>query len=335
MAGYSLPLSCCPEWLRSPRTLCALLLDLQGFTLIHDRAQSSYLQPGLPPQLVGALLPSGAMNSTPLPSGSLPRPPGLNKPRPVVASPSPAGGVTPNPVNRRAPGPEPISGWRVVYVAVVLVLAFLLLFGSDPLKGIVNLESARQHARNEGATLAFEKEKTEHERKVMARERELWEKARDARLPQGAFWDVVWPAWECLAYGKREYWGVLRNIPEGWDAMDACMNMPVEIKGVELRRPNRCSHYFEFPERQVRGYWVVDWDQPDCKPWYRDFEDKVGPNPSSPPLPPRDCVYIPPDRDVRATDPENAKSKPRSWASTPRGSKTGGCYAKLHLWSGT
>lgn len=262
--------------------LCVLLLDLQGFTLIHDRAQASNLQPGLPPQLVGALLPSGAMNSTPLPSGSLPRPPGLNKPRPVVASPSPAGGVTPNPVNRRAPGPEPISGWRVVYVAVVLVLAFLLLFGSDPLKGIVNLESARQHARNEGATLAFEKEKTENERKVMARERELWEKARDARLPQGAFWDVVWPAWECLSYGKREYWGVLRNIPEGWDAMDACMNMPVEIKGVELRRPNRCSHYFEFPERQVRGYWVVDWDQPDCKPWYRDFEDKVGPNLSLP-----------------------------------------------------
>ena len=246
--------------------------------MIHDRAQASNLQPGLPPQLVGALLPSGAMNSTPLPSGSLPRPPGLNKPRPVVASPSPAGGVTPNPVNRRAPGPEPISGWRVVYVAVVLVLAFLLLFGSDPLKGILDLESARQHARNEGATLAFEKEKTEHERKMMARERELWEKARDARLPQGAFWDVVWPAWECLAYGKREYWGVLRNIPEGWDAMDACMNMPVEIKGVKLRRPNRCSHYFEFPERQVRGYWVVDWDQPDCKPWYRDFEDKVGPN---------------------------------------------------------
>jgi len=107
----------------------------------------------------------------------------------------------------------------------------------------------------------------------MVHERELWEKARDAHLPRGAFWDVVWPAWDCLAYGKREYWGGLRNIPKDWDGIDACMNMPVEIKGVKIRRPDRCALTFG-KEYRVQGYWVVDWDQPDCKPWYRDFEDK-------------------------------------------------------------
>lgn len=151
----------------------------------------------------------------------------------------------------------------------------MLLFNSDPLASILDLESAKQRASIENATLTFEKEKTERERKVMAHERELWEEAKDALLPRGAFWDVVWPAWDCLAYGKREYWGALRNIPNDWDATAACMNMPVEIKGVKIRRPDRCESH---SNPQTRGYWVVDWDQPDCKPWYRDFEDKVGPN---------------------------------------------------------
>ena len=72
---------------------------------------------------------------------------------------------------------------------------------------------------------------TEHEREVVACEKELWEKARklflfikrvvyltcgeEARVPHGALWDVVWPAWDRRAYGKREYWVTLHNMPEG------------------------------------------------------------------------------------------------------------------------
>ncbi|KAF9651191.1 hypothetical protein BDM02DRAFT_3091558 [Thelephora ganbajun] len=107
---------------------------------------------------------------------------------------------------------------------------------------------------------------------MIGRERELWEKAREDRVPQGAFWDPVWPAYDCRAYGKREYWGILRNIPEGWSAIDACMNMPVEIKGVTIRRPYRCTSIWNsWP--QIYGYWMVDWDQPDCKPYYRDYQN--------------------------------------------------------------
>ena len=125
-----------------------------------------------------------------------------------------------------------------------------------------------------------EREKSELEREKLRLERELWERAREDRVPQGAFWEVVWPLWECRAYGKREYWGSLQSIPEGWTAVDACMNMPVEIKGVTFRRPDRCIFVEGSPH--IHGYWMVDWDQPDCRPWYRDYQDAVGPSSAFP-----------------------------------------------------
>ena len=214
----------------------------------------------------------------------------------------------------------------------MLLLTAVLLFNSDPLEGVINVEYAERHAKDENATLVKEKEKMERERGMMARERELWEKAKEARVPRGAFWDVVWPAWDCRAYGKREYWGSLRNVPEGWDAIDACMNMPVEIKGVKIRRPDRCAHVSVFPEVQVHGFWMVDWDQSDCKPWWSDFEDKVGRNfANRPSIRP----YVSSDRDARAITPGSVESKLRSWASTIREVKIGGCCVTAHLWFGT
>ena len=241
------------------------------------RTQSSSLGPEQPPQRDGVSLPndgvsSNGPNSIPLLSKPPPRPPGLYKPPPV-----PSVGIlltNDGSLQHERQEPETISVWQLIFVAVALLLVIVMLF-TDPMEAVIDIESVKRHASIENATLAFEKEKTERERKVMAHERELWEKAREARVPQDAFWDVVWPTWDCLAYGKREYWGLLRNIPKDWNAIDACMRMPVGIKGVEIRRPDRCAHVFVFPEIQVRGYWTVDWDQPDCKPWYRDFEDKV------------------------------------------------------------
>ena len=128
------------------------------------------------------------------------------------------------------------------------------------------LELEKEDLKEERHLLELEKEGLREERKKL-------EKAREDRVPQGAFWEVVWPAWDCRAYGKREYWGVLQNIPKDWTDLDACMNMPVEIKGVSVRRPDRCAYVEGSPH--IHGYWMVDWDQPDCKPWYQDFTDKV------------------------------------------------------------
>jgi len=129
-------------------------------------------------------------------------------------------------------------------------------------------------ARYAEATVRMRKEAKylESERTALREERKKWEKAREDRVPQGAFWEVVRPALDCLSYGKREYWGTLRNIPEDWTDLDACMNMPVEIKGVSVRRPDRCLYVNDSP--YIHGFWTVDWDQLDCKPWLQDFDDK-------------------------------------------------------------
>ena len=115
----------------------------------------------------------------------------------------------------------------------------------------------------------------EGERHLLEQERERWEKAREDRVPQGAFWgSEPIPAWDCRAYGKREYSAMLENIPEDWTDVDACMNMPVEIKDVNIRRPDRCEHV-GVPSR-IRGVWVVNWGQTDCKPKHQGITDTVG-----------------------------------------------------------
>jgi len=234
--------------------VCALLCDPHEFVLRKrlarrsPLAQLSQLDSELLPLLSPTNSPPSTRSHSPLPSCSPPR-----KPR----------------VTRY---------WLAAFLVVVLLQIILIIRHTDIMAPFINIESAARRASSEASTLAVEKEKTEHEREAMAREEELWEKAKEKRVPQGAFWDTVWPAWDCRAYGKREYWGALRNIPEGWSDIDACMNMPVEIKGVTVRRPYRCAYVQGSPH--IHGYWMVDWNQVDCKPWYRypDFQDKARTN---------------------------------------------------------
>jgi hypothetical protein len=69
--------------------------------------------------------------------------------------------------------------------------------------------------------------------------------------------------------------GAPHNIPEGWSAIDACMNVPVEIKGITLRCIGARSTFIN-GSLHICGYWMVDWGQPDCRPWYRKYHDRGG-----------------------------------------------------------
>ena len=131
-------------------------------------------------------------------------------------------------------------------------------------------EELATEAERRKEELATERERCKEE---LQRALERWERALGRHVPQGAFWDDVWPAVDCRAYDTREYWGTLQNIPEGWTDLEACMNMPVEINGVGIRRPYRCAYVEDSPH--VRGYWKVGWNQPDCRPWLQDFHDTV------------------------------------------------------------
>ena len=188
----------------------------------------------------------------------------------------------------------------------------MIICRSDALATFIDLKSATLHA-------AKETEKMELERGRLRREREFWEKAREDRVPQGAFWEVILPAVDCRGYGKREYWGILQNIPQGWTAIDACMNMPAEIQGVTVRRPDRCTFVEGSPH--IVGYWMVDWDQPDCKPWYEAFHDAVSPLSSLHPCVADMLILL---RDVQATGPVPVESRLTSWAYSTGESKIGG-----------
>jgi len=177
--------------------------------------------------------------------------------------------------HRRTPSqtitPKDINRAPAIFIVIILLQSVLIIYNSGTLSSFLNLESVASRASKEKFALMAERGGSERQREEMRHEREFWGKVPEDRVPQGAFWEVVWPAWDCRAYGKREYWGMLQNIPEGWSAVDACMNMPVEIKDVTVRRPYRCKFVDGSPH--IHGYWMVDWDQTDCKPWYRDFHD--------------------------------------------------------------
>jgi hypothetical protein len=139
---------------------------------------------------------------------------------------------------------------------------------------ILRSEQERLRIEREKQLLEDERHLLEREKEELKEERERWEKAREDRVPQGAFWAAgPWPAWDCRAYGKREFWAELQNIPEDWTDLDACMNMPTTIGDVSLRRPDRCGYVQGSPH--IHGFWMVDWDQVDCQPWHAPPTDTV------------------------------------------------------------
>jgi len=166
-----------------------------------------------------------------------------------------------------------------------------------------------EEARGERGKLELEKERLEQEREKMKGDRELWEKAKEDRVPQGAFWDLISPALDCRAYGKREYWATLQSVPEGWSATDACMNTPAKVKGFTVRRPYRCA--FLDGSSEIRGYWMVDWDEPGCHPYYRNCREVVG---ATCPFF-FTCVFVFTNlhRDAPTTSPANVESKVSLW----------------------
>ena len=204
------------------------------------------------------------------------------------------------------------------------------------------LESTIHHAEQERLRLEQEKHllederhSLEHEKEELKEEREKWEKAREDRVPQGAFWATgPWPAWDCRTYGKREYWAELQNIPEDWNVLDACMNMPTTIKDVSIRRPDRCGYVTGSPH--IHGYWMVDWGQVDCQPWHRDITDKVSlGQPILLHLHVRLDSRTLVSRVARTQDLAPVVSKPGLWVSTIEQNKTGACCVRARLSHGT
>jgi len=225
-------------------------------------------------------------------------------------------------------------GVTLVFLVILAQTVVLVFFYDMPTKlddysrATARMREQRDGMRREARHLESERHLLGREKEELREERERWEKAREDRVPQGAFWGTEpQPAPDCHAYGKREHWAELHNIPEDWTDMDACMNMPTTIKGVFLRRPDRCGYVGGSPH--IYGFWMVDWDQSICKPWHKDVADKVSSGQLTwLHLRIHPCSRTLISRVARTGDLAPVVSKLGSWTSTISQSRTGACCAR-------
>ena len=234
---------------------------------------SSQLNAGPSPPSYGAFRPTNSSTPSQGPSHS----PTPHVPR--FAAPGPTSSQSPAPQPAGAsPHKKRTSLVTSLIIVLFQVICILVVYRSDTLASFIDLESKAYRASMEVSALVAEREKWEQEKENMRHDRELWEQVPEDRVPWRAHWDHVWSHYECRAYGKREYQGVLRGIPAGWpwSAIDVCMNTPVSIDldwdrpPVKIQRPYRCVF-----DGSLNGYWIVDRGQDDCEPELRAVHDTV------------------------------------------------------------
>ncbi|KIM46331.1 hypothetical protein M413DRAFT_441414 [Hebeloma cylindrosporum] len=86
------------------------------------------------------------------------------------------------------------------------------------------------------------------------------------------YWDKPQAGAHCHGFGTREYAAKLRNVPFYANGMRICEETEVSIHGVVLPRPTRCER--RWPFGGIDGYWVVDFDEPNCLASWGKIRDK-------------------------------------------------------------
>ncbi|KAL6305830.1 hypothetical protein BKA93DRAFT_730318 [Sparassis latifolia] len=129
-----------------------------------------------------------------------------------------------------------------------------------------------------------ELERWERERKDLERQREeerqQWEREKrederrrreEERRRLGLYWDEP-QAKNCVSYGTREHTARLRNIPSGYNWVQACEEMSIEIHKRTIDTPSRCE---DAGASGIFGHWQVGFEEPACVPYWGDLYDKV------------------------------------------------------------
>ncbi|KAI0355350.1 hypothetical protein OH77DRAFT_319140 [Trametes cingulata] len=130
-----------------------------------------------------------------------------------------------------------------------------------------------------------EREKEERERQdareAFDREREVWRERREeeerhrlevVRRSQGVWWTEPHGELHCHSYGTRTYSAYLKDIPGDLNWREVCDNMPpVSIHGREISKPHKCERN---DNGEVVGVWYVDFDEPNCRPYWETVYDK-------------------------------------------------------------
>jgi len=132
-----------------------------------------------------------------------------------------------------------------------------------------NLMEFRRDVEQEYQRWEQQREQWDKERRQWREERkkhEEEERERERRLIQ---WGPLQKDQECVSYGAARYQAHLQYVPPGWDQYTACTETPIQIHQKDVL-PTQCQFN---TEGQVVGVWVIDFEEPACKPWWRDIKD--------------------------------------------------------------
>ncbi|KAJ3555836.1 hypothetical protein NP233_g12112 [Leucocoprinus birnbaumii] len=104
----------------------------------------------------------------------------------------------------------------------------------------------------------WEEERKEHEREGRERMKKYiqWSEVRRDQEP-------------CVAYGTARYQAHLEYTPPGWDKYSACKETPVNIHGKDVIA-TECRHVGD----EMVGVWIINFEEPSCKPWWRETSDQ-------------------------------------------------------------
>ncbi|KAI0322453.1 hypothetical protein OF83DRAFT_1167511 [Amylostereum chailletii] len=137
----------------------------------------------------------------------------------------------------------------------------------------ITQERLYEQEEHERARRQWERERQGHqaERESWERERREREREREGERP---YWGpLAMTSSRCLSYDTREYTARLFDIlPTGaWHT--TCMSTPQGIHGRSVS-PTRCEDHASGPDGGVVGYWIVSWDEAECRPHWERFWDK-------------------------------------------------------------
>ncbi|KAI0638545.1 hypothetical protein C8Q77DRAFT_1091643 [Trametes polyzona] len=164
-------------------------------------------------------------------------------------------------------------------------VAELRVWGREREIQLADQEQLRRAFEREREGWQAERDEEERNRQVardaFEGEVEGWRKQREdeerhrlevVRRSQGVYWTEPHGESNCHTFGTRAYHAYLKDIPADVNWLEVCDNMPpVVIHGREMSKPFKCERN---GNDDVVGVWYVDFDEPNCKPYWSSIEDK-------------------------------------------------------------
>ncbi|KAJ7602241.1 hypothetical protein DFH06DRAFT_1208558 [Mycena polygramma] len=165
------------------------------------------------------------------------------------------------PLLPRSPDSKRPPKWNMYPVYLTLIVFVILGVAWDNERQ--NLIAMREQLVRDREQFAYDREQWIHDREMDKRE---------DRVRAGLYWGDLKSEKRCLRYDTREY-----SAPLLYNTAQACTDMPVEIHGVKISRPDQCD---DKGSSGVFGHWTVN-SEPACVTYFGEITEQGCTSPGS------------------------------------------------------